>query len=428
MRKRGEATVTYNITAEEVPGETSLFLHAPHELMEAEPKREAACSYLCRLAERSDGKDSVQRPVHFKSIWFQGHDWLGHLIGSSNFTTRGLAIGRTPNLEANIFYLVSRTGNPSVARQLKSQSPDGDPIDGKHLIWKPLSEKGEDDTDENLVPLPSAFESAIYSKNGERSEVVFHFTKTPPNNWRVFRELDKDEILIGEDAWGKNGRPEHMVVEWAQNMAPSGFEVSWHGVVGRAWWPVNVDRAGSLPPPEELQNLPLEVLIDILTSARPLHQVLKRWILSKKKGAATGTHSDPYDPHKRVDTSGFLLQKTYRVSTALSGLRQKLQRPSTSEAALEWRLRGPVGVSEVARAITDEAKSQEEKAFLLTELALEIGRVQPMSGTGCLTVELVQKQLNEIIDEIRQQAFENIKGSTPALKKYIKSAFKELQV
>lgn len=421
-------TVKYNVTAEEVPGQTSLYLHAPHEIMEAEPKREAANSYLCRLSDRSDGKDSVQRPVHFKSIWFQGHDWLGHLIGSSNFTTRGLAIGRTPNLEANIFYLVSTTGNPFVARQLKSQSPDGDPIDEKHLIWKPLSEQGEDDTDENLVPLPSAFGSAIYSKNGERSEVAFHFTKSPPKNWRVFYELDKDKILIGADAWEKIGCPELMVIEWTKNMAPSGFEVSWHDAGGRAWWPVNVDRAASLPPPEELQNLPLEVLIDILTSARPLHQVLKRWILSKKKGTATDSPSDPYDPHKRVDTSGFLLQKTYRVSTALSGLRQKLQRPSTSEAALEWRLRGPVGVSEVARAITDEAKSQEEKAFLLTELALEIGRVRPMSGPGCLPGELIQIQLNEIISEIRQQAFENLTGSTPALKQYIKSAFKELQV
>jgi hypothetical protein len=428
MRRRGEATVTYNVTAEEVPGQTSLFLHAPHEILEAEPQREAAKSYLCRLEERSDGKDSVHRPVHFKSIWLQGNDWLGHLIGSSNFTTRGLGISQNPNLEANIFYLVSRTGNPSAARQLTSQCPEGDPIYEDHLIWKPLSEKGEDAPGDHSIPLPAAFGAATFSKKDGMGEVIFHFTEAPPEKWRIFLTPESDEILIGEDTWKKNGTPKILSIEWAKNMAPSGFEVTWHDVEGRAWWPVNVDSAASLPPPEELQNLPLEVLIDILTSARPLHQVLKRWIQAKKEGSASDSHIDPYDPHKRVDTSGFLLQKTYRVSTALNGLRQKLQRPSTSEAALEWRLRGPVGVSEVARAITDEAKSNEEKAFLLTELALEIGRVQPMSGPGCMTVELVQKRLNEIIREIKQQAFENLTGSTATLRKYVASAFKELRV
>jgi hypothetical protein len=116
------------------------------------------------------------------------------------------------------------------------------------------------------------------------------------------------------------------------------------------------------------------------------------------------------------------------VCTALNGLRQKLQKPSTSEAALEWRLRGPVGVSEVARAITDEARSKEEKAFLLTELALEIGRVQPKSGPGCLPIDVVQEKLNTIIREIKQQAFEKLTGSSVALKKYLTTAFKELKV
>lgn len=95
------------------------------------------------------------------------------------------------------------------------------------------------------------------------------------------------------------------------------------------------------------------------------------------------------------------LQKTYRVSTALAGLRQKLQRPSTSEASLEWRLRGPVGVSEVARAINDETRSLEEKAFLLTELAMEIGKVQPISGPGCLSTEVVQNHLKTYISLTR---------------------------
>jgi hypothetical protein len=107
-----------------------------------------------------------------------------------------------------------------------------------------------------------------------------------------------------------------------------------------------------------------EVLIEILTSARPLHQALQRR-LQRKQDRQQHEEVPALDPHKRVDTSGFLLQRTRRVSDALRALRQRLERPVVSEQALAWRLRGPVGVLALAQAIGNEAHTDEERCYLL---------------------------------------------------------------
>src|SRR5205823_11691325 len=118
------------------------------------------------------------------------------------------------------------------------------------------------------------------------------------------------------------------------------------------------------PPPAELGDLPLHVLIEILTSAKPLHLALQRW-LSRQKGAGVDSPQLLLDPHERVDTSTFLLQRARRVSWAFDALRKRLERPAASREALDWRLRGPVGVQAISRAISKEARSAEERAFLL---------------------------------------------------------------
>src|SRR5690606_25314209 len=108
------------------------------------------------------------------------------------------------------------------------------------------------------------------------------------------------------------------------------------------------------------------------------------------------------DPHKKVDTTQFLLQRTRRVSWGLAALRQRLERPVTTEECLEWRLRGPVGVKAVAQAILGGAHSEEEEVFLISELALDLARVKPQSFPGCLPPERVREALDALIKELRE--------------------------
>jgi hypothetical protein len=174
-----------------------------------------------------------------------------------------------------------------------------------------------------------------------------------------------------------------------------------------------------------LKDLSLDVLIEILTSAKPLYQTLERW-LRRRKQDKIHEEGISLDPHKRVDTSSFLLQRTRRVSDALTGLRQRLERPVVSQQALEWRIRGPVGVMALAQAVGKEARSEQERSFLLTELCLELARVRPLASPGSLSSAHVRKSLRQAAEEIRATISLDALAGLPALASYTKAAFEEI--
>ena len=426
LRQRGETSVTFNLIAEDEPGKPSVFLNAPHELLTAKPTRTSAQTYMNRISLKDNSADGVFRPLHLKSIWFSGHDWHGYLIGSSNFTSSGTGLSKQPNLEANILYLVSQKGNPKALHLLNQGAIETEPIGSDlTLIWPTKMEANEDEPSDNVVLLPPSFGSATFFMQKDMSKIELKFNSDPPAGWQIYKYIGSNEILAGETGWKTQGKPLKLTLDWTDPVAPSGFEVSWKGCGAMAWWPVNVDRATSLPPPDILKDLPLDILVNILTSARPLHQVLKIWVARQKGHKPSDQIKDIIDPHKRVDTSTFLLQKTYRVTAALIGLRKKLERPVPSEESLEWRLRGPIGVTAVAQAIVKEARSTEERAFLLTELAMEIARSRPKTVPGCFPVQQINRHLREMILELKDQVFEGLTDAPSTLKQYIRSAFKE---
>lgn len=427
LRQRGEASVTFNLIADQDPNENIIVLRAPKELLEAEPDRETATTYLCQLAEQDEDKNAVFRPLHLKSIWFEGHEWDAYLMGSGNFTSNGLGLSKSPNLEANILYLVNRIGNPQAATALAHSCPEGAFIDRElDIQWEPLSDKGEDDADPDSIPLHTAFGAAVFLNKANLNYIQLEFVGQPPEGWQIIWMSTDEKPIFDERLWQEQQAPQKVLLDWSDDMAPSGFEVAWRGGKGRAWWPVNVDRSGSLPPPDELKDLPLDLLINVLTSARPLHQVLKKWIMHKSSGGSPTKEKEIIDPHKRVDTSAFLLQKTYRVTAALSGLRARLERPAMSIDAIEWRLRGPVGVTAVQNAILKEAQSTDEQVFLITELALEISRAKPKTAPGCLSLEEINAQIQAMMAELKAQTLERLKNSPQALKDYVRSAFSEV--
>jgi hypothetical protein len=427
LRQRGEASVIFNLIADQDSSEDRIVLRAPRELLDAEPDRETATTLLCRLDEQGEEKDAVFRPLHLKSIWFEGHEWDAYLIGSGNFTSSGLGLSQSSNLEANILYLVNRIGNPQAAAALEQSCPEGAVIDRSlDIQWEPLSDKGEDDTDPDSIPLPAAFNSAVFLNQANQHFIRLEFVGRPPEGWKVFRTTKEEMTIFDEKQWQEQQCPSNVLLPWYDDMAPSGFEVAWREGKGRAWWPVNVDRAGSLPPPDELKDLPLDLLINVLTSARPLHHVLRNWILNKRSEGEPAMAAAVVDPHKRVDTSAFLLQKTYRITAALGGLRERLERPAMSIDAMEWRLRGPVGVTAVKNAILKEAQSTDEQVFLLTELALELSRARLNTAPGCMSCEQVNGQIQDVMAELKSETMERIKRSPQSLKDYVRSAFSEV--
>ncbi len=419
LKQRGEAQVTYHLVAERVEGEETLRLQAPKNILEAKPTNRPGVSTEIRQLKLEEA-----RPLHAKALWLNNASWITYMIGSSNFTSAGFGIAQKPNLEANLLYLARHESNRSLFKSLRSSFPPSDKIgEDVKVKWNPIH-GGEDEASSSVVLLPPEFGPAIYSADKSQKQMVeFNLNGSPPGGWEILYEGSRQAFYKEED-WKSNGSPEKVTLPWASTRPPSGFFVRWSASAGEAWWPVNISSSADLPPPEELKDLPLEVLIDILTSARPLHQAMREWL--RRKGALIGGGYEPLsDPHKRVDTSTFLLQRTRRISQALTALRERLERPIPTETTLDWRLNGPVGVRAIADAIVKEGKSEEEKVFLLTELALELSRVKPTTATGCLPATSVKEAVRKVIEEFKAEVSGRSMEEIPSLKVYVQESFQE---
>ena len=172
-----------------------------------------------------------------------------------------------------------------------------------------------------------------------------------------------------------------------------------------------------------MEDLELEILIQLLATNKPLHHALRKW-LKKNTDTPELDIKELINPHDRVDVSGFLLRRTRRISYAFSILKTQLERPYYSKATLKWRLHGPVGVMALSRAILKEAKSEEEKIFLLSELSLELSGLKIISINGTIEGEVVRSELKSLIKSIRNSA-RSIENKNKMIQEYATDAFKK---
>ena len=143
--------------------------------------------------------------------------------------------------------------------------------------------------------------------------------------------------MLRSEGW--SGQTGDVPIPWPGH-PPLVLRVTWGEEGHTADWPVNVIDPSTLPPPDVLRNLTLEQLLDVLASTRPLHQAVVEALV--KRGRKKSSDIE-LDPHKRVNTAAFLLQRTKRLAVALERLRERLERPVGSVEALDWRLFGPIG-------------------------------------------------------------------------------------
>lgn len=410
LRRRGGASVTFHVVAEEREGRVHVW--APESIVTAvTPGVEAQVAVVAP----EDG-----RPLHAKSLLVESERALGLVVGSSNFTSAGLGLrareGRGTNFEANLLYLLNRERDAGLERRLRGAFLAGRPLaEDQVLTWSPPQDANEDEAPPDAAPLPAAFRTAVLRTDAAGATRLELTLADPPLPWRLW--VDESSELLCESGTAAANPEETLAFPWAVGRRPpSGLTVDWGEPARRAWWPVTVESVDTLPPVEELRNLPLDVLLDVLTSARPFHRNeallkhLSRGVLGLD--AARKSQDPELDPHRRVDTSSFLLQRTRRVGWGLAGLHERLQRPALSAQALHWRLRGPWGPLALADAIQREAKARRdagmaatdtEEAFLLAELMLELAKVVPQTHAHSLPAAAVRKELRRLIAELEQR-------------------------
>jgi hypothetical protein len=345
-----------------------------------------------------DGKQE-DRALHAKSLWLERDGRALYMLGSSNFTAAGLGLHPRHNIELNVAYLIrdcrSRFGKLCV----QSWPIETELDDLARVQFLGGSTDSADNAD--AIPLPAAFGSALFhlDERGGRLELEIG-DKAPA----VFAVRSKEGApLVDADDWHRSGRPVTVVVSWESKRPPSSLDVHWQDKEAREFeapWVVNVADVSALPPPDELGSLSLAELIEILTSARPLHEVMSR-ILQRREAKKSTDTSMEVDPHKKVDTSQFLLRRMRRVAQALEGMRERLRQPVASLEALRWRLRGPIGPVALAKRLADEDPGG--AAFMIAEVAVTLRDVAWQSS-GTLRADDINREVKEILRSLHSLA------------------------
>jgi len=406
LKQRGNIEVTYQLTTEPVT-ETgkSILVRGPAYL--ANSSRSNCVIFFRSIDEfgKNEENKEVPRPLHRKSIWLQNDDMNLLLAGSSNFTSAAFGLGRRANYEANLVYTVSRSRNTKAYKQLASSYIDGEILDKKFIRFQEIVNEDEPTEDADQLLLPSFFGEAVLRNWGDTFLIEVNFLSDDvPMGFEIACEVNKKHVaLLNMAEWMANGSKVKLDIEWRDNFTPDHLLVRWTGVQNWAFWPIVLESQVTLPPVASLRNLSLEALAYILSSSQPLHRLLKT-IQKFSKDARSGKDNDPVvDVHRLVDTSAFLLQRTRRISYAMKALSARLEKPVFTEESLKWRLHGPIGVQSLIDAISREAKTIEEKEFLMAELALELSRIQPTETEVSLSSSKVRFQLKNIVLGIKTE-------------------------
>lgn len=422
MGIHGERTLTFHVTGRELSDtDETVELDAPEVLRDPWRRR---VTHSFHLVTERDESDEV-RNLHAKSLWLERDGTALFLLGSSNFTAAGTGVsGRRGNIEANFAYVLPDASD-SFAKRCVEVYPPAEPIDLDERVVSFLQQHEQTQEAEGYAPLPDAFGLALFKPEGENGILVLSISEGAPQAFDI-RHPDVGTILSA-NTWIDGGSQTKVEIVWNLPRSPSHLDVMWTSSDGdqlKGIWVVNVTDGARLPPPDELRTLNLEELLEILTSARPLHQTIPR-ILRKREGKDSGATSPPLalDPHRKVDTRNFLLRRMRRVAAALEGLRERLERPAYNRVALSWRLSGPVGPVALAKKLAEA--EPEAAGFLLAEVALTVFRADWSYVEKALGRTIVRREVKSVVNEL--EALARRTKAPPNLAGYVRDAFEEIR-
>lgn len=341
------------------------------------------------------------RRVHAKCLQYFSGSWQATMIGSSNMTAKGLGTDRRPHFEINLWFGCRRSSQEG--KFLSQLIPLGEPV-REDAIWEP---EAADDDEPTTPAVPEGFIQALLTSSNEIT-VTFNPSKLP-STWEVRRTLpDSSSLrLLTSQEWLGAQSPTHFVLKIPDHVSfiPSFLEVTWTGerkARNQALWLVNISDSTVLPPPLELRQIPIQTLLALLASTRPLRQALEDVL--QRNTESTSHDSIDLDPLRRFDSSGFLLQRTRRTAATLWGIERRLSRPITTMDALEWRLTGILGPEHIANLLLESSNNDSqlvgEIQFILAELALVLSRIEWSHLCSSRDLKKVKSRIDETIRRI----------------------------
>ena len=338
-----------------------------------------------------DGDENL-RPWHAKMLALRGDSYTGLMIGSSNFTCAGMGTAPYRNAEANLVTVVERVAYGREAGRLETVwSQMGPNVDPDAAEW--LGPQPEFDEDDGAVapPVPAGFVSATYRAGDERTILLRLDPGHLPSEWRIHACGREAREILTRSAWAETDSRAVVTVHWSPVQPPDRLLVSWDGQ--EAFLPLNVEDAHQLPPPARLERMSADDMLWILAAADP-SAAFRAWARAQQPSASFDADLDSatpidLDPLRRHDLQATFLHRIRRRARILAQLRANLQRPVWGRQALEWRLRGMIGVQALAdrlvREIAGAANMADEALLTLADFLIVLREVDYAPSAGCLS-------------------------------------------
>ncbi len=388
-------------------------LAAPRSLIETPPTYRATphVEILPNLDE-----DKNRRIWHAKMLALLLPDRYSALMtGSSNFTCAGKGVGPRRNAEANLVTVVDVVAYGREPGQLEAIWPAMDEIENPESVeW--LGCQPEQEEEEANCPgavLPAGFINATYRAGDERKITLRLDATKLPDDWQVLACGLEGRELLSASTWASGGGSSEVVVAWSPVQPPDRLLVRWTD--GEAFLPLNVDDSRHLPPPHRLEGMSADDMLLILAASDP-SAAIRAWARDQDSSEQFDGDLDSatpidLDPLRRYDLQATFLHRVRRRARILAQLRSNLQRPVWSRQALDWRLRGMVGIAPLAERLVREFHNangtSNEALLMLADFLIVLREVAYEGGDGGISKADFDKAfrpfLSELAGELSQQ-------------------------
>lgn len=386
-------------------------LAAPKSLIQTPMNYEAKVT-IRLLPERDEDKN--RRPWHAKMLGLFSRRYAALMVGSSNYTSAGMGLAEYRNAEANLLTVLDHVAYSKEIAKLEKVWPDMEKVvDPEAAEWLGALSDHEEEEHAKDRPVPSGFLVATYRAGDERFIVVRLEPSKLPQVWQIHACGREAQELLTSSVWREKGETSVVKIVWKPIQPPEKLLVRWGEY--EAFLPLNVEDSRHLPPPTQFEHLSAEDMLNILAAADP-SAAIRTWTRQHQPSGLIDDDLDsaiPIDlnPLKRYDLQATFLHRIRHRARVLAQLRSNLQRPVWGRQALEWRLRGLVGVESLmdrlVRELAISNNNTDEALLTLTDFLIVLNEVDYQPGDGLLTKaefgKIYQPFIRGLIDKLQQQ-------------------------
>jgi hypothetical protein len=372
-------------------------------------------------------RDKNPRTWHAKMLALLADPYSALMIGSSNFTCAGMGVGQYRNAEVNLLTIVDAADHGRDTGRLEAVWPDVKGVEDPDAAeWLSARPDSEDDERTKAPVVPAGFLSATYRAGDERQIVLRFDPEHLPEDWQVHACGRHEQVLLSAASWDERGRQPMEALKWEPVQPPDRLLVRWGGC--EAFLPLNVEDSGRLPQPKELEHMTFEDMLLVLAATDP-SAAIRTWIrrFHRTDDFDSDLDSAPpidLDPLRRHDLQATFLHRIRRRARILGQLCANLQRPVWGRQALDWRLRGMIGVEALADRLAREYATAEgaadEALLTLADFLIVLRDVDYQPTEGSLSKPEFDKvfraflgelavKLGRQIDELPQQVSADVR-------------------